>query len=142
MHERTVNDGVGFWLEQTGPEEFVSHTFTQQLVDAVDIDFDGDTDFLTLGDPATDITLLRNQGDGTFVTETLGVELTDAVYTSYVTDAKGRERIADADGDGDLDIVMTVNPNTGSDQVYLLEQRSSGWVPHILNTTGGSPNYN
>ena len=97
------NGNASFWLEQTGPEEFVTHTFTQRLVDAVDIDFDGDTDFLTLGDPATDITLLINQGDGTFVTETLGVELTDAVYTSY--EAKGHERIADVDGDGDLDIL-------------------------------------
>ena len=135
----SLSSGNGYWAEQTEAGTFVSHPLDYEIVDAVDIDFDNDIDFLAISDTKNDLLLLKNQGDQTLIVESLGVNLTGASYGSF--DGNGEGRVADVDGDGDLDIAITVSPDSGTDQLHLIEQTSTGWTSHIASTNGGGALY-
>jgi len=70
-----------------------------------DVDLDGTPDIVGSSSEA-EISVLRNQGDGTFV------------VTNYPTDSYGRIAVADFDGDGAVDIAQTpglaINFNDGT----------------------------
>jgi hypothetical protein len=88
------NDGSG--ALSLADSEF---TWFTECVDAGDVDGDGDIDLVIGTDETTasDLKLLRNQGDGTF-----------AAYEPYgAIAAVEHVRLADLDDDDDLDVVLT-----------------------------------
>jgi hypothetical protein len=96
----------------------------------VDIDLDGDVDFIRVA--TSQIEILRNDGTNQFAAESVGSGLPNPAQ--WVTG----NHFADMDGDGDLDMAAFYRkPDGTSNQTYFLEQTETGWTPHLFDATFG-----
>ncbi len=93
-----------------------------------DLDGDGDQDLAVANISSNTVSVLLNQGSGTF-----------AAQIQYATGATPWSvAIGDLDGDGDQDLaVANINSNTVS---VLLNQGSGTFAAHIQYVTGANPN--
>lgn len=76
-----------------------------------DYDGDGDVDIIVLESSADEVTILLNNGDGTFESTVVGTEVAFLFYSG------------DMDGDNDVDIVSL---DTESNTIYLLSNDGTG----------------
>jgi hypothetical protein len=84
-----------------------------QSVTAADLDGDGDVDLVTANAGSNTVTVLRNNGNGTF-----------AAGVAYAVGQESYDlAAADLDGDGDADLVTA---NTADDNVTLLLNNGNG----------------
>lgn len=120
-HLAFVNDGSGGFAEEAGSRFVVAGGVTGRLVGAngklLDVDYDGDLDFLAFTDlagPPLNFQLYLNDGDGVFTWSREGVPAFGAGRPSSVgadTD------VADLNGDGTYDVWVGI----GGGQVTHLE---------------------
>ena len=118
--EYWINPGDGAFVLAVGPNQ---HVVPSGATDAVDLDADGDLDFLTITPFAAGIA--RNNEDDGFSTSSL------LTYTAIQDSAA-----ADMDGDGDTDIVVVAGQPGFQQQPRLLLQDASG---EFTDATGRFP---
>ena len=86
----------------------VFRSISPRSVFAADLDGDGDQDLVVANNSANDVSVLKNNGDGTFVAEDV----------NYGAGRWSNSAIAaDLDGDGDKDLAVA---NSGSNNVSIL----------------------
>lgn len=98
VHKYTGNGAdAGFESTDITLESGISGAFS---MDAVDVDDDGDTDIVAVGNTDSTISVLINNGDGTFTSSPI-----DTALITTVNDAV-KVKFSDFDSDGEIDIVV------------------------------------
>ena len=93
------NDTADIWLNDgSGVFTAMGQNLALTLVDLGDIDGDGDLDAIAISDSKNNVSVLLNDGTGTF---TPG----DQLYKTRLWNDQHYATLADLDGDGDLDVL-------------------------------------